>query len=194
MSEKILCLKQQTLSDIADSIRSQTGSVELIPISDLDDAIENMAHQFNAQEDSLICGTITSYVNETATKIRDYAFHKMSSLTSASFAAATSIGYSFDGCENLEQISLPGESFCTLDNSENPHKNGILYYTITRNSDGTEERYSVNLHNLKGEFRLSFTLNLYDRVVFNYGGGMDGYLSNTNTSFEGHYIDSTHAD
>ena len=101
MSEKILCLKQQTLSDIADSIRSQTGSVEPIPISDLDDAIENMAHQFNAQEDGLISGTITNYANETATKIRDYAFHKMSSLTSASFAAATSIGYSFDGCENI---------------------------------------------------------------------------------------------
>ena len=153
-----------------------------------------MVHQFNTQEDSLICGTTTTYANETATKVRDYAFHKMSSLTSASFATATSIGYSFDGCENLKQISLPGESFCALDNSENPHKDGILYYTITRNNGGAEERYSVNLHNLKGEFRLSFTLGLYDRVVFNYGGGTENYLSRNNTTFEGYYIDSTHAD
>ena len=36
-------LKQQTLTDIADAIRSKSGSSDLIAIEDLDDAIKSLS-------------------------------------------------------------------------------------------------------------------------------------------------------
>ena len=59
-------------------------------------------------ENSIIAGTLTSYVNNVVSSIRTYAFYNYKRLTTARFTAATSIGdNAFQACDKLTTISFP---------------------------------------------------------------------------------------
>ena len=64
--------------------------------------------EWSANEDAMVTGTLNSYFNDRVKTIRNYALYYCSSLTTASFPAATIIGnYAFGSCTHLTTISFP---------------------------------------------------------------------------------------
>ena len=64
--------------------------------------------EYSENEDAIISGTITSYMNDRVTRIRNGAFHRCSTLTAVSFPKCTHIGNSaFYTCSNLTTVSFP---------------------------------------------------------------------------------------
>ena len=96
-------------------------------------------------EDGLIEGTLTTYSNDRVTKIRNYGFYRYSSLTTANFPVATSIGsYVFQYCYLLTTVILRNTTrVCTLSNTNSfaycHHYHGTV--NATYNPDGLKDGY-----------------------------------------------------
>ena len=66
-------------------------------------------------EDSLVAGTLTTYTNDTVTRIRAYTFYSHSSIASVGCPNVTYIGsYAFYYCRSLTTVSFPQAT--TIDN------------------------------------------------------------------------------
>jgi hypothetical protein len=146
------------------------------------------------EEDGLIDRSTVTYFNNGVATVADYAFYNNTTIEKVEFNNVQNIKYAFAGCENLDTIILNTNKTVVFDNSTNKNNNKVLYYSIDRNGGGDTERYSASIHGIKDCLQFTVMLGLYDRIVFNYGGETDSYLSRDNTVFEGDYIDSEHAD
>lgn len=102
---KTYFIKDATLIDIGDAIRSKTGDTAKIPASQMASAIRNT---LDGNTHDLINGTI-SYINDDKiTYVRPYAFYDCNELHTAILPNASSIGtYGFYSCEKLATLYAP---------------------------------------------------------------------------------------
>lgn len=102
---KTYFIKDATLIDIGDAIRSKTGATAKIPASQMASAIRNT---LDGNTHDLINGTI-SYINDDKiTTVRPYAFYECNELHTAILPNASSIGtYGFYSCEKLATLYAP---------------------------------------------------------------------------------------
>lgn len=108
MSEYII--KGETLTGIADAIRSKDGTTEPIPAGSMAERVMAMKVSDGSAEAMLagiIIGDIES-VSSPVTKISDYAFSSKKKLKDVSFPNAVSIGeYAFNHCDLLANVVIP---------------------------------------------------------------------------------------
>lgn len=91
------------LKDLANTIRTNEGSIDLINPQNFSDRIRDNLNAYKG----IITGATTNF-NSPVEEIRNYAFYKNTSLISAVFSKATKIGqYAFQGCSTIQDISLP---------------------------------------------------------------------------------------
>lgn len=100
------------ITAIADAIREKDSSTDKMTLADMPDKIRSISSgsdfdfaafvESGSGADSIVSSASTS------TKIRDYAFYYCTSLSSATFPVATSVGFqSFCYCSNMLTASLP---------------------------------------------------------------------------------------
>lgn len=93
---------------IANAIRSQDGTTELINAEDFAERIEGI----NTYEDELIGiveGTVTEISNDKVKRVGRYAFYNNNKITKADFPKANVIEeYAFGGCTSLSDITATG--------------------------------------------------------------------------------------
>ena len=107
---QLYSIKEETLRDIADSIRTVTDTTEEILVEEFADKIlEGGNGGGGGQEDELIARTLTgSYTNDRVTTIGRGAFQYCKSLTNISFPQCTTIGIeAFRTCNNLATVNFP---------------------------------------------------------------------------------------
>lgn len=102
---KTYFIKEATLLDIGDAIRSKTGKSEKILANQMADEIRN---NLDGNTHDFINGTI-SYINDDKiTYIKPYAFYDCNELHTAILPNASSIGtYGFYSCEKLATLYAP---------------------------------------------------------------------------------------
>lgn len=102
---KTYFIKEATLLDIGDAIRSKTGKSEKIPANQMADEIRS---NLDGNTHDFINGTI-SYINDDKiTYIKPYAFYECNELHTVIVPNASSIGtYGFYGCEKLATLYAP---------------------------------------------------------------------------------------
>lgn len=88
-------IKDTTLTDIADAIRTRNSTTDLITVNNMASTIGDIV-------------ALIDYENNNITSISDYAFYNADWLKSVSFPNATSIGKNaFRLCDNLTTVDLP---------------------------------------------------------------------------------------
>ena len=86
--------------DFINSINDDTKKISVIKNIEVDIKRKD--------EDAIITGSITTYANNRAHIIRDYAFADCSNLETVSFPNATDIGrYAFYSCHRLTSVEMP---------------------------------------------------------------------------------------
>lgn len=102
---KTYFIKEATLIDIGDAIRSKTGDSAKIPANQIANVIRN---QLDGNTHEFINGTI-SYINDDKiTMIKPYAFYDCNELHTVIVPNASSVGtYGFYSCEKLSTLYAP---------------------------------------------------------------------------------------
>ena len=111
---------KEYLTSIADSIRAKLDTTEKINAQDYADKISevyDVGYAKGAEENSgggaelarsIVDGTITEYVDEEITSIKDYTFYKCNTLARVDLPLVTMLGSNtFYECGNLEFINIP---------------------------------------------------------------------------------------
>lgn len=104
-------IQSETLTSIADAIRTKTGGTGTLSPSQMASEIEGISAsgENHDMEDALIVKTVSGdYRNDRVTSIGTYAFGYCSSLVSVDFPVVTSISnQAFYMCRSLTNISFP---------------------------------------------------------------------------------------
>lgn len=105
-------IKEETLKDIADAIRSKDGTTESICTTDFKQRIQNISTSEDTLEE-LFAETLENYQNDKITKLPVYAFYKNTGIKKANLNNVDTVeviyarnNYSFSECVNLEEVSL----------------------------------------------------------------------------------------
>ena len=132
------------LSAIADAIRDKTGKTDGLTLDQMPNEISSIlsggGEDRTAMEDGLVARTLTEYINNTVTRIGNYAFGNFASLEYVSLPNVTEIegGNHFASCAKLKRINIPnlktsisssGNNFrqcSSLEELRVPLYNGIL--------------------------------------------------------------------
>lgn len=162
-------LLKELFLNIASAIRIKDGTIELINATDFPQRILDIPSREDTLEE-LFAETLENYQNNDITKLPVYAFYKNTGIKKAILNNVDTVdvintrnNYSFNGCENLEEISL--EKLTVLSNYtfQNCKKltrinlpniksfnSGSQSYGYTFNNVGTDstERFKLILPNL----------------------------------------------
>ena len=106
----VYVVQGDTLTSLADAVRSKTGLTNAMTLNEIATAIDGYESEDTSAE--IVDGSVVEYSNDVVTKVGFGAFAYCSSLTTVSFPACTSIGsYAFYNCTKLTSVSFP---VCTL--------------------------------------------------------------------------------
>ena len=107
MADRII--QTETLTGIANAIRSKTGGSESITVSDMAEAIENIPSGGGGDIDALIDGSSSGVIRSNVTSVRDYGFYGCNGITELYLPNVTEMGeYSLlDGLSSLEIVEIP---------------------------------------------------------------------------------------
>lgn len=99
------------LTNIAEAIRGKTGKTEEMTLDQMASeiaGIETGGGGDTTQEDGLVEGTITEYVNNRVTNVRPLLFRNVTKLQSVSMENCTNIeSDAFNGCTGLSSVFFP---------------------------------------------------------------------------------------
>ena len=107
MAEMIIT-ERSNIERIANKIREKTKKTEGLTFEEMESAIDDVGRDI-AMEDGLVSRTLTEYINNTVTRIGNYAFGNFSSLEYVSLPKVTEIdgGNNFASCAKLRAINIP---------------------------------------------------------------------------------------
>ncbi len=115
-------IDENTLTDIADAIRTKTGTTGTMTPEQMKTEIESIESSGGDTdvEDGLIDGSITEYSNPRVKTIADYSFSKRQSLVTVDCPLATSIGSNaFQYCIALSHANFPSVTTIGLESFMN---------------------------------------------------------------------------
>lgn len=93
---------------IADAIRGKEGTTDSIVADHFPERIAAIQAQDHTDEDAIVLGALSTYVNARVTRISDHRFQSMHSLKSVEFPNVTLVGsYAFADCGYLKSAVMP---------------------------------------------------------------------------------------
>lgn len=106
----------EKLTNIADAIREKTGGTEKLSLDGMAEAIAGISTGGGDEQsvlDSFIEEGLTEISSNTITKVRDYAFYYLKTLTAVNLPAVESAGKdAFRNCGSLTTLNLPALTSC----------------------------------------------------------------------------------